>query len=492
MAYQPGNLIRPGATFRHARTSAYRIFLFLLAGLVTACVNYRYQPEPIDVDAYLETQLRTSTDAIEFRDFLRQVGHAIQWPVRKWDLDTLVLAQLFFNPDISIAVQGIPVEQANLLIARQRINPELSIPLEHHSDTSGGVSPWLIGLVLDLVYEREGKREARIAVSGRKAELARIAVETIAWDQQQQLQSAYVDYYSAISMQGLLQGELKILEQMIALLQRRIEAGEASQFEVSVNRLEYQKKLLALTRHQALKSRHFQTIISLAGIALDPDENEIVFDPDRFESPLMVLAYPEIRELALLNRMDIRRALAEYEIYEAELRLQIEHQYPDITLSPGFIFDQDDKIWALGTAWLLPVFHNNDGQIEKALAERKLMQEKFKALQRNIILAIEIVWVNYENNLAAYNQSLSLLKDVKNNSSNIQKQYEIGYADQLDLLRSQLEVKRLELSVLELKTALLKSISGLKAELQQTLGTHYDHRDALASLIHTRIADSAE
>lgn len=45
---------------------------------------------------------------------------------------------------------------------------------------------------------------------------------------------------------------------------------------------------------------------------------------------------------------------------ESELRLDIEKQYPDLVLSPGFLFDQSDYIWPLAALWVLPLFKNTE------------------------------------------------------------------------------------------------------------------------------------
>lgn len=489
MPYQYIKHIWPGAAFWRIRKLVHNTLVLGLAAILSACVNYQYQSEPIDVDAYLAAGLNTSINSTEFQKFLDTTLPNASWPVSDWTLDHLVLTQLFFNTEISVAIDSIPVEQANQLIARQRINPALNIPLEHHSDTSDSKSPWMIGLLLDFVYEREGKREARITKANKQAELARLNVSSTAWKLQKQLQQAYIDHYSALTIRDMLNDELVILEQIIALLSKRIEAGEASQFEVSVNRLEYQKKQLAVTRQEAQVSDSFQVLIGLLGVNLDA-RSAIHFEHELLENPRLDLERPDIREIALLNRVDIRSALLEYEIFEAELRLQIENQYPDLTLSPGFIFDQDDKIWALGASWLLPMFHNNDGQIEKALANRKLMQEKFSALQRNIIHKVETSWISYQTSLAAYKQSLALLNEIRKNSDNIRRQYELGYTNQLDLLRSKLEIRRFELSALELKINLINSIFAFKSEIQQSSGTNYNHDDALMNLIQQKLPEA--
>ena len=494
--FMPAIFIQTGKSKKDSRTARRiysRLVLTVLVGVSGGCVNYTYQPEPLQPDSFYHERLSASVDSQEFREFLMQEGIADKWPPDNWGLDELALAQLYFNPEISVAIDSIPVEQADIIIAQQRINPDLNIPLEHHSDTSGDRSPWLIGFLLDFVFEREGKREARISKAEAGAEIARINVEETAWNLQQDLQKAYTDFYAALEIRKILAGELDILGQIISVLEKRTEAGEASEFEVSLNRLDYQKILLEITRQQTQVTENFYRLTGLIGInSQNFDEENIHFNEEYFDPGMIDISRPDLNRIALQGRFDIRKALMEYNLYESELRLQIEEQYPDITLSPGFVFDQDDKIWALGTAWMLPVFHNNDGRIEKALAQRKLMQGKFRQLQAGIINRINTGWANYLASVDAYRQSLALLDDSGKNLENIRKQHELGYADLLRVLRNELESKRLERAVFELKMKVIDAFSGLQNQLHQKLRSGVDFNSIILKLIRNRLTGETE
>ena len=59
---------------------------------------------------------------------------------------------------------------------------------------------------------------------------------------------------------------------------------------------------------------------------------------------------PEIRREALLNRADVRGALAEYAASQSALQLEIAKQYPDVHLGPGYGWNtaSRDNKWSLG------------------------------------------------------------------------------------------------------------------------------------------------
>ncbi len=473
----------PGKPFR----------LCLLAALLClhACVNYHYSAEPIDPAHFLENQLALSVDAPEFQQFHQRFLPLTNWPLQRWQFDNLALAQLYFHPDINVAIQTIPVEQSKQIIAQQRINPQLNIPLEHHSDTSDGKSPWLIGLLLDFVYERQGKRQARIDQAANQALMTQMDVQIIAADLQKRLHMAYLEHFAAKQGLEILRNEKTILEQVIHVLEQRLDAGETNQFEISVTRLETQKNLLALARQQARVTESYVKLAAMLGI--NPDKfigRDIEFANQWSSTERYELTRPEIRQDMLQNRLDVQKALIEYQVFEAALRYQIEKQYPDITLSPGFIFDQDDKIWTLGTAWLLPLLHNNDGQIEQALAERRLMQQRFLQLQSQIINQLNLLWSGYETSVDAHDQALVLMNSAKQNFSNLEKQYELGYVDRIEYLRGKRELNRLEHSVFELKNDIIRSYFAMRSYMTGNPGLKFNTEEAVTTLIGERLEDS--
>ena len=87
------------------------------------------------------------------------------------------------------------------------------------------------------------------------------------------------------------------------------------------------------------------------------------------------------RDLALVNRLDVRRALEEYAIAEQDLRAAVATQYPDLTLAPGYLLDQADHKITLGLDLPVPLFHNANAAIQRAIAERAVAAAKFDDTQ---------------------------------------------------------------------------------------------------------------
>lgn len=466
--------------------SQFGFRLICLGGLVlaAACARYQYEPEPVEPDANLEYLLGRSLDEKEFLAFLTARGHSVSpWPPAAWDTETLTLATLYFNPRLRAARAALDVRWAELATASQRANPGLNLPLEHHSDTSGGRSPWLIGLITDLRFERPGKRNARIERVRAQAESAWVELEATAWELRSELHRALVEDWGARCERDLLAEELDLHERSQALLARRVELGEASGFERSQARLELQRLKLLQVRQQAVLDDRRRALVDLIGLPqaqlgraeTDLDGLARLPGPDR-------IAQLSIPAAALIRRLDIRRALADYAAAEAQLKLEIEKQHPDIVLSPGFMFDQDDEVWVLGAAWTLPVLHRNDGPIREALAKRELEQALILSLQADIIHDVGRRRGLYLAQLEALAEAEELAGQAKRSEARLHRQFELGDTDRLAWLGARIGSARARRDAFALRVEAMRAAQALENAMQAPLDSEIDLSGILNAL----------
>ena len=151
-------------------------------------------------------------------------------------------------------------------------------------------------------------------------------------------------------------------------------------------------------------------------------------------------------------------------------------------MSPGFIFDQDDKIWALATSWVLPVFHHNEAQINEALAKRHLLQKEFQVLQSNLIHELAKKRHRYIALMDSLHQAEALVNELEAREAIFQKQYDSGYTGKLDLLRNQLETLRAKRAHFEIRVSVNKSLADLEALIQTPLQGEFDSMQIMKSL----------
>ena len=102
---------------------------FFAALILSGCATRRYQPVPMvpnETASRLETRSLGDEDLHAFVE--KNVGHAVApWPPKTWNLATLSLAALYFNPSLEGAKARVEEVQAAIVTAGARPNPSLSV-----------------------------------------------------------------------------------------------------------------------------------------------------------------------------------------------------------------------------------------------------------------------------------------------------------------------------------------------------------------------------
>ena len=122
------------------------LILSVLCISLHGCMKYTYIAKPVDTGKVTNVIKSWTIDDPGLNQFLRSNGIDLQKQV--FSLKRLYLTSLYYDPEMLVAYKKWKKAQ---IVAEQTdyyINPELSIPCEHHSETSGDISEWTIGAVL--------------------------------------------------------------------------------------------------------------------------------------------------------------------------------------------------------------------------------------------------------------------------------------------------------------------------------------------------------
>jgi len=170
-----------------------------------------------------------------------------------------------------------------------------------------------------------------------------------------------------------------------------LDTGAISQPELTTAQIALTRTKLDLSDARLKKSdarSHLAQALGLGEAALEGEELNYDFSTAGVEQ----LTSAEARQVALRSRADILAALADYAAAEADLRLQVAKQYPDLHLGPGYVWNSGnagDNEWSLGLTLELPILDQNQGPIAEAEARRKLAAAKFTELQSQVIGEID-------------------------------------------------------------------------------------------------------
>lgn len=443
------------------------IFLLPLASLLGACALQTYEARPIVPAQVMAAHQERSLDNAALRSYMIGQGYPESaFPIKAWGLHELTLAAFHYHPQLEVARARWQAAQAAEVVARQKPNPGLSVNTEHHSKTDGGVSPWTLGFVVDFPIETGGKREARMERAASLAEASRIEIGQTAWTVRGRLRSQWIEYQSALRRTVMLEQEAALRGEIVDMLQKRLDIGMVSDIDLNQVRLDHQKSLQAMAAEQGRLPQLRAQLAESAGLPVQALDGVVLTHPTATTTAL-----PEetLQRAALLNRLDIRAALARYGASEAKLRLEIAKQRPDISLAPGYAFDQNDNRWSLGISLILALLNKNEGPIAEARALRELEARQFDELQMRVIGELAQSRAHYQATLNETAKAQHLLIVQRERAAKIERQFEAGHIDRLELTGSRLETLVAEQGLAAAQVRSLRALGLLEDAIQRPL-----------------------
>jgi len=438
--------------------------------LVAGCAARDYQPSPIAVDEVLGSlEARTAT-APEVRTFLTENAlDTANWPPPSWNLEALALVAAYYHPDLEVARAEQAVFLAAETTAARRPNPGIEPVLEYHSEPATSDTPWSVGFALQIPVTVSDKRGARIARAEAATEAARLRIGQTAWAVRQGVRERFIGLFAVEARAGQVTRELDVRGRMLRLLERRLELGETDAVTVGSARLRRQQARMALNatqREVAVARTALANALSLPAEAL---ASMAIATDGLSDWTAPTLPDNAVRRAALINRLDIREALARYQAAEAQVRLEVARQYPDITLSPGFLWDQGDLVWSVGAAILAPLFDINQGPIAEAEAARTLEAARFTALQSRVLGALDQATAAHAAAGIALNNAQTLWHAQNTHLGRVQQRFTAGEAGRLALLEAELALIAAEHSVLNERVNALRAFGLLEDAVQRPL-----------------------
>jgi cobalt-zinc-cadmium efflux system outer membrane protein len=456
---------------------AFAVGLLSSAFLLSACGFQTYNAKPVDPVQTLSRYQSIDPGSEDFHEFLIAQGYpADQLPIKRWGQRELTLAALFYHPQLNVARAQWRAAQATEVTAAQRPLPGISGGVENHSDTAGGTSPWTYSLGIDLPIETAGKRQARIDRALSLSEAARIDIAQNAWLVRSRLLQSWIDYNASLLQTQILQQELELRRQIVSMLDARFEAGMISSVERSNARLQLQRVEQAL---EAEKNREPELRALLAGNAglpvgalermpLQTADMESIYAQGHSRN-LQRHSSDDIQQAAMLNRLDLRAALARYSAAEAKLKLEIARQYPDIVLSPGYSYDQGDRIWSLGIGTLMTLLNKNRGLIAEANALRDVEAAQFEALQARIVSDVAQTKARYYAALDELEKARAIRTAQLERTTRVERQFDAGFADRLEATTTRLENLLATQNLLTVEYKAQRAANALEEAIQQPL-----------------------
>lgn len=412
------------------------VFCLLATWMLSGCAARRYQPAPIVPSESASLLASRDLAGPGLRAFVQEnLGHLNEpWPPETWDLRTLTLAALYFNPALEAARARVTEAQAAVVTAGARPNPSLSV-------APGVPSPYLFNFDLAVPIETAGKRGHRIQSARSLEDAARFDLADSAWKVRSGVRVALLNYFLACRGLELVRSEEQVRRGQVDVLEQRFAVGEISRPEADLARIELSKTHLAISTAEGQIAEAKAALAASIGISTAALQG-LNFSWPNLDSPPIAesLSAEQIQREGVLNRLDVRRSLAQYAAAEADLQLEISKQYPDVQIGPGYTYEEKNNFFTLGLSTTLPIFNRNQGPIAEAEARRKEAAAAFLEKQAQVIAGSEralALYIAALKELAEADQSLRKLQDA--HLQMMEQAVRLGEEDRLSLNGVQIE-----------------------------------------------------
>ncbi|MCU0889888.1 MAG: TolC family protein, partial [Rubritepida sp.] len=444
--------------------------------LAAGCARVQYQPRPLDAARSADAYSARTLEDTGLRDYLATHGAADPWPRASWDLAALSLAAVYWHPEVAVARARLAVAAAETDTSRTRLPYTLTARPEYNSKESAGETPWGLGVLVGLPIDLGDKRGARTAQLQRQQEAAELEVATAAWRVRSRLRRHYVDLYVAERTMQALVAEQEAREALLSMAERRERAGWSAPSDTAAVRTRAAEGEVSLGRARVRREQALAGVAEAAGVPLEALRG-VRLEFAALDQPAAPPADPDLRRAALLNRIDLRRKLADYAVAEAALKLEVARQYPDITLVPGYFWDADEAIWSLAGLALVPPKARTRALVREAEARRAAEEQSFLALQAAVIAEAAGASARYRTAFESLAAARRQIDTARARHARVERQFDRGHADRVELVQSRLDALASERAAV---VAMLETQQGLSA-LEDALQRPLDNPDLAAA-----------
>jgi len=445
----------------------------LLVAVAAGCARVPYAPEPRP-ETVSGKALMARLRALPTVASLEPAADGSSVP-----LDVLVSTALARDPHLAGLAAGVDAARASEAGVVRWRDPGLSASVERHSlkdeIETGNTS---IGPQISVTRRRPVAVQADRIVRRAATAAARARLADGYWQAYDAVLSAAEGYLAAHAAHALATREAELLDRGMSLARKRVAAGltpaiERSLLALSANRARVERISRRATLADA--TRALEAALNLAPGAV-PEDLSIAYPEDPGTPP----ALPELVGAGVTRRGDVLGALAAFDEADGRVRQAVAAQYPDLTFSPSYFFDQGDQVWALLGSFVLPLATNHEPAIAAAVKVRTARVAEFEAMQTRALQEIATARTALVNARAARTALDEVLAALDEDFEEITMQYREGIIDELAVIMARHELVRVRYD-------LIRSVREVRAARRRlTLAArHVDGDSALARLTAT-------
>lgn len=446
------------------KNTCTRLSGLLLLAAVSGCAWQKYTPAPLDLPKALQADAARRLDDNSVQAALAAKGHdTAGWPHIVWNRDTLTTALLNIHPEQRAARAKVLAALTRIQAGLKSSSPELNANVEHHSQTSDGKnSPWAVGAGLQWELVPASVKSALSQAASIESQEVRLTAGDTAWRLYRALGAAMLDRQLSLGRVQLAASGLELAlarEKSVAVRERY---GVASAMEVQLTAQRLQDARRESSEADAAKVAAQAQLASALAVSFESLNNLRLDNWPVTEIPDAATA----RQLALKNHLEFARQRVQYDLAEAELRLQVARQFPNLKLGPGLLWSQGDAVWQFSFSLPAALLHRNLTGIQTAEANRSAQGAVVLAKQSEIISEVERLRMN----ALALTQPLTIarasLKTAQSQVKLTAAQFDAGNVDVLTVIDARSLQLQAERAVFDANAALMRARWELELAMQ--------------------------
>ena len=375
-------------------------------------------------------------DSASLKAFMAAAGKPLPTAGAPWDVDTLALAAAFFSPELTLAQAHWRAALAHQALATATQRPLLDTALEHHSLLDGArSSPWTIGVGLEILLPDPERLAARRGMAESALELARIDLAEALWTVRRRVSQACLEVQARDAEAALALRRLGVQQARLERMQQLASAGLLGRGDVGAARL---AAAAAAASSRVADQQLAQARARLrVALALPPGIEPAIRIDTPVLSALPALAQESVSRLggvALQERPDFAAADWRFRSADAALRYEVAQQYPELSLKPGYEWDQGDHRLRIGMAFPLPLPGAREVPVRAAQADREARAAEVLALQEQILQEVALAHQRVQAAWQQVRSERALALDQDMQRTQLEVAIRLGDRDQLDAL----------------------------------------------------------
>lgn len=362
--------------------------------------------------------------------FVLNLGYDRPWPPETWGLEELMYTALYFSPRLKVARQNKELFEVSAQLSGLEMQRNIQVATEYHTNEVNGEKPWGLGFTVGLPFFSEKKQKVLSDKSLLYVDEATLKLTQEIWSLHSQLRNSLFRWNANASKRALNTQKINLARELVDLVEARFAYGFASRDQL--NKRKYDLGLF-LERDLILEVERLDIVSTMAGFIGMPaiDLERLVMDNLTFDEIPDIAGVEIYRSAALLNRIDLQESLVDFGLADVELKLALIKQYPEVSISPGYFWDQGDKIWNFALGLTLP--RQTDLAVLQAESMRNLKHLIVRENQINILSEVEGHHAITRSARSSLIQSRLNLRRASEIFSGVEEKFGVGSISRVDL-----------------------------------------------------------